>query len=401
MGNLADFGIKTILDVEGVKNAGDILDEISREYNGSKVNFDSLISKLYNDNKLTIFEMGYLLSSFLTEAYIKNGHISISDYYPVQMAYYKISPFIRKYIKKLFFNKMLTFRKRYTTNFPLDTTGYTLINLLIETIKKRYGDIKKSPKWPNKYTTAFSFTFDIEPSPYIKKSLPLFLEFIYKNNIPATFSITSDGTKYLTPFREALSKFEIISHNKNHSGITPYLNYKRMVNILKTSKDELEQSFSKPVIGYRSPRLSRSRQLFTALEETGYKFSSTLIDVDYERPQTFGSGISFNYPFFHPSLSLLEIPITAPDGIFPLYLGYTENEMYQMYKKKISFINEIGGIYVSIIHPEFLYGEDITRRFALLKFIYNNIQGKKNIWIADLEEIYKWWKFERKDYGIS
>ena len=100
--------------------------------------------------------------------------------------------------------------------------------------------------------------------------------------------------------------------------------------VLGAARTRLERRLGRPVTGYRSPRLDRSPDLAWALDHTGFAFDSSYPDVDRENLAHFGAGVRLNLPY-RPAVAdkaggirpsrCLELPLTAPDCIQPLFAG--------------------------------------------------------------------------------
>ena len=63
------------------------------------------------------------------------------------------------------------------------------------------------------------------------------------------------------------------------------------------AKEILEKTFDREITFFRAPTLQRPSDLLDSLEETGYKYDSSIIDSQREQPYC-GKGNSFFLPFY-------------------------------------------------------------------------------------------------------
>ncbi len=107
---------------------------------------------------------------------------------------------------------------------------------------------------------------------------------------------------------------------------------------LERARVRLERRLGRSVVGYRSPRLDRSPDLAWALDRAGFRYDSSYPDVDREnmrelRPRRAAEravppAARRRRRTLRPS-RCLELPLTAPDCIQPLFAGESRERCAQ------------------------------------------------------------------------
>jgi len=151
---------------------------------------------------------------------------------------------------------------------------------------------------------------------------------------------------------------EILSHGYLHDGKLPYLRRSEM-------KDRLQRLFvDKPwladyVKGFRCGQLLRSPMLS---EEVSRHFLYDLSVPDTEKYGVYrqSRGCTSVFPFYNP-FGTLEIPLTMPqDFILKHVHHYPEDKILQIWKYKIDYISQIGGVAVLDVHPDpYISGNEV------------------------------------------
>jgi len=88
---------------------------------------------------------------------------------------------------------------------------------------------------------------------------------------------------------------------------------------------------------------------------------------------------------------ILEIPITSPDDILPLYAGWSMEKLKKLYKEKIEFVRQKRGVYVFISHPGLSDEKDAQLREELRRFVMDKARSS-NAWITTLDNIHRFWR---------
>jgi hypothetical protein len=170
---------------------------------------------------------------------------------------------------------------------------------------------------------------------------------------------------------------------------------------LEEARRGVEATLGRRVTGFRSPRLDRSRDLLWALDRAGLDFDSSWPDVDRENLHGYGTGVRLNVPFRPPVSDeaggaprpsrCLELPVSAPDCIQPLFEGASPWALRSAVREKLAFLRETGGLYVGIVHAGVFGARDADRRETHLRFVARQVR-RPGVWLASLREIADWWR---------
>lgn len=159
------------------------------------------------------------------------------------------------------------------------------------------------------------------------EGLPKLLDLFDKYNIKATFYVTAKYAK-LQPksLIELVEKgHEIGCHGFDHSEFYDTMNYNGQVDVLRKSKEIIEEIIGKRIISFRAPALRINRYTVKALETVGFKTDSSVASQRFDGPFTSGAlkklawltasrkpyKMSYNNPYKKGSSSIFEIPVTA------------------------------------------------------------------------------------------
>src|SRR5262249_60691330 len=102
-----------------------------------------------------------------------------------------------------------------------------------------------------------------------------------------------------------------------------------------------------------------SPALFGALARLGFEYDPPSPAGDGESLDHFCGGVRVNVPYRPPVTTedgrlcpsrCLELPVSAPDCIRPLFHGNDIRQLRRAVRTKIAFVHETGGLYVGIIH---------------------------------------------------
>ena len=344
-----------------------------------------------------LFDILTLFINLVSENYFeKTAEKNVLSNSLIEKIYKKIPyslriPIYRKYYKKV--HEELENSFEFKTNFPIDSSGFVLLEL-IKSSMLQFTDLVKIGRFPLNYNSAVLLTHDTEPTKYAyKHGLKLLLDRLAENNLKSTITLVSSYVKYIRKeVKERIKNHEIGCHDLYHDRkfllITPEERKER----LRTAKDILEKTFEREISFFRAPTLQRPSDLFDSLEETSYKYDSSIIDSQREQPYC-GKGNSFFLPFYpiinNKQSKILELPISAPDCISPYFFGYSMQETLKLFEEKIRFIEKVNGLAVFIVHTPAWGKKDAANRLMLLDHI---IENSKKSWITNIKEITEWWE---------
>ncbi len=129
---------------------------------------------------------------------------------------------------------------------------------------------------------SFLLTFDIEEFDFVKsdrleisyEGLNNLLNLLKNKKIKATFFVTATFCKKYTNLVKEISKNnEIASHGYSHEDNYFSMDDSKFLEALTKSKQILEESTGKKVIGFRSPRLSKVN--YKILKQAGFEYDSS------------------------------------------------------------------------------------------------------------------------------
>lgn len=287
------------------------------------------------------------------------------------------------------------------SEYPIDATGHLVIEAVKHLLKLAAGSLVRVARWPAPYQAAASLTHDVEPRRYAyTRGMDRLLEAIETTGHPATLGLVAgpttrflreDAIRRLVPRR-------ILCHGLEHRGEQVWGKH-RVAVTLEKARVRLERKLGRAVVGYRSPRLDRSPDLAWALDRAGFRYDSSYPDVDRENMANFGRGVRLNVPYrpllddgdgrLRPS-RCLELPLTAPDCIQPLFAGESPERLRQTIESKSAFLAATGGLYVALVHGGVFDERDADLRTAHLEFVYHQLR-RADVWLAGMEDIADWW----------
>jgi peptidoglycan/xylan/chitin deacetylase (PgdA/CDA1 family) len=287
------------------------------------------------------------------------------------------------------------------SEYPIDPTGYFLVELLKHLIRLATGSLVRVARWPAPYQAAASLTHDVEPRRYAyTRGLDRLLETIEATGHPATLGLVAGPTArhVRDDVVRRLAPRRVLCHGLEHRGEQVW-GRTRVATTLERARVRLERKLGRTVLGYRSPRLDRSPDLAWALDRAGFRYDSSYPDVDRENMANFGRGVRLNVPFrpliddgnggLRPS-RCLELPLTAPDCIQPLFAGESPERLRQTVETKAAFLAATGGLYVALVHGGVFDEHDADLRTAHLEFVYRQLR-RADVWLAGMEDIADWW----------
>lgn len=320
----------------------------------------------------------------------------------LETGYYAAPEALRRFVRRRAYARLERTIGTHSSRYPVDATGYLLIELTMRLVELASGALVRVGRWPRPFRAAATVTHDLEPRAFAyRQGLDDLLDVVDRESYPASFGVVArSADRQLTSARSArLTQHGIMCHGLSHRG--ERLHHRDLVlSDLCQARARVERRLGRPCRGYRSPRLDRSPQLLWALDRSGFEYDSSYPDVDRENPHHYGGGVRLNVPCrplveqddgtLRPS-RCLELPLTAPDCVQPIFAGATSEELTAAVSSKAEFLRESGGLFVALVHAGVFGVEDARQRMRHLDFVLRALR-RRDVWLAGIEEIAAWWK---------
>lgn len=357
-------------------------------------------------------DIGFTLASLLGETYYPAPRQSLTPRL-IPAIYYRLPECIRTLLQRRVYAKLHNQLDQHPmpSGYPVEPAGWLLMELLKSLIRSQAGGLVRLGYWPAPYQFAATLTHDIEPSRF---SYTNGLEELLRVNassthVPSYGLVAKDAMHVAAANLSKLRATAVYCHGSEHRGETVAGSRQQIENVIRRAKRDLEGLLKKRVTGFRSPRLDRSSELFEALDEIGFEYSSSAPDIDRESMARFGAGVRFNLPFRPPLQNFdgsvrasrcLEIPVSAPDCIQPLFMGESADDLQTAVDRKLDYIGATGGVYTGIVHGGVFDRADGNRRMRHLRFVADRME-ESNAWVTGIDDIARWWSLREQVFLTS
>ena len=253
------------------------------------------------------------------------------------------------------------------------------------------------PSWKYRYFTSLKFATKFQwqksldrgskkENPYWNFRRIISLE--KKYDAKSSFYIMLDKSNYdAVELKDELINIIDNSHEVGlHGGHQTYNDF----NLMIREKVKLEEIVGKKIIGYRNHYLKfKIPDTWTLLYKAGFKYDTTL---GYADSVGFRNGMCHPFKPFDlnsgKQSDILEIPLTIMDSTLLQYMHLNVEESWQICKKLIDTVRDLGGVVTILWHNSFF--DEIYRRGweklyeKILKYCYG-----KNAWMTTGENIWK------------
>ncbi|MDX2169652.1 MAG: polysaccharide deacetylase family protein, partial [Deltaproteobacteria bacterium] len=290
---------------------------------------------------------------------------------------------------------------RRAAAYPIDASGWLLLELIAALAGRAGGGGARIAHWPHGHRAAAVLTHDLEPRRYAYGAGLDRLLARPAAGLPrgALGLVARPARRHLRADRRAvLAGRDVYCHGLDHRG-EPVRGARRVARQLTRARALLERHLGRTVDGYRSPRLDRSPDLDRALDRAGFRFDSSHPDVDRENPSHYGRGVRLCLPYraplddgaggWRPS-RCLEVPLTAPDCIQPLFAGADAAALADTVRQKAAWVRASGGCYVALVHAGVFGPADAARREAHLQVVGDAL-AQADTWCTTLPALVEWW----------
>lgn len=216
-------------------------------------------------------------------------------------------------------------------------------------IDHRSGNPPKGWKgWPDGKRFALVLTHDVESEKGQEKCLDLMVleqELGFRssfNFVPKRYEVSSNMRSFL-----ACSGFEVGVHGLYHDG-----KYYQSRDIFRRRAIQINEYLRQwNAVGFRSPSMLHNLEWIHDLD---IDYDMSTFDTDPFEPQPDGVGTIF--PFFvkgkEHGRGYVELPCTLPQD-FTLFILMRE-ETINIWKKKLDWIVEMGGMALMNVHPDYI-----------------------------------------------
>jgi len=355
-----------------------------------------------------LLDLGAALTDLVTEAYLPEPakrSLRPGVTRSALALYYRAPDAVRRVVQRRSYARLdrhLRGLGACASSYPVDASGWLLIELLKALIRRAGGELVRLARWPAPYASAAILTHDIEPSIYAYTAgLEQLLSSVARSGHPPTFGLVAGpASRSLFVRSEAgLRRAEVLCHGLEHRGETLDGSRIDIAAGIERARAMLERRLDRSITGFRSPRLDRSADLLWALDRLGFEYDSSYPDVDRESLDHFGGGVRLNVPYRPPIAgsdgrlrpsTCLELPVSAPDCIQPLFQGDDIRQLRRAVRAKIAFVGETGGLYVGIVHGGVFGDRDAARRGAHLAFVRRQLD-RPDVWLANAGDVARWW----------
>jgi peptidoglycan/xylan/chitin deacetylase (PgdA/CDA1 family) len=255
--------------------------------------------------------------------------------------------------------------------------------------------------WPEGRQCAVAFTFDFDAEEVwigedpanasrpgvlsqgtygAKVAIPLILELLSRQGVPATFFIPGRVAEAHAQRVEEIvqGRHEIGHHGYTHTSPAK-LTLEEETRELVQARQILE-SFGCEVVGYRSPSWDFSPHTLDLLEQHGFQYSSNYMD-DIR-------------PYRHEGRGLVELPIQwiLDDAAHWWYDGTaswnkkisTTSEVRAIWMEELEGLRRLGGCCIFTMHPQFI---GRPSRLIFLEELVSYAKSQDDIWLASCREI--------------
>jgi peptidoglycan/xylan/chitin deacetylase (PgdA/CDA1 family) len=359
----------------------------------------------------SLIDLGTAFANLLTESYEAHaqGAESAAARSPrlrrvAEAVYYAAPDRVRRWVQSRYYARLerrVEQGGNRCSDYPIDATGWLLIELVKRLIIHAAGGLVRIGRWPAPYDAAATVTHDVEPRRFAYTTgLHRLLDRAAVLGHPATLGLVAEASdQYLTDDAvERVRSHDVLCHGLTHRG-EPVHGRARVSVSVQTARTRLERRLGRRLAGYRSPRLERSPDLAWALDHSDFQYDSSYPDVDRENIEHFGAGVRLNLPYrpliddtangVRPS-RCLELPLTAPDCIQPLFAGDSVETLRAAVAAKAAFVRRSGGLYVALVHAGVFGEDDAARREAHLEFVCSQLRHPE-VWMASMAQIVDWW----------
>ena len=262
--------------------------------------------------------------------------------------------------------------------------------------------VKEKTPWQG--TFAACFTHDVDTKYGYEKGISVVKEIEAKHDLKSTwfvvpspigYKIEPDEIEQLKQLRDDGDQIEV--HGLHHDVRFAYVTTEERERRVREGKRLLSEMGFHPT-GFRAPWFHRTRDLIQLLEKHHYQWDSTYPDTDPLTVGYEGSGCSTVFPFYpliqegdeYRYSKVLELPVTMPqDSGLTHSLGYSDKEILALWKKKVDYIESIGGLMMSLTHTD-RYDMGDPKRVGVYEELIRYVLAKNPV-VITCPDVYEMW----------
>ena len=201
-------------------------------------------------------------------------------------------------------------------------------------------------------------------------------------DLPSTFNfLTHDDYEFDNDLIRSLihDGFEVGLHGYTHDQGFAFRNPKNMKKLLQKAGQVL---FAENFVGYRSPALSVSEQLFQALGESNFLYDSSL-----QIASPFYHSVRIPFPFYMDKYGIWELPLMVQDDNYFRDTNTPEDLILESITRFINEIIELNGVFVINFHPHLM-----IKRENFYKNLIKTIKAHHDVAFATMEKVIEYAK---------
>lgn len=353
-----------------------------------------------------LLDIGAAFADLLDESYRPSPAAVAHRAIPrsVMATYYRAPERLRAFVQRRTYRRLQAqlAAEPCPSEYPVDPAGWLLVELVHALLRRSGVPLLRLGRWPAPYRSAAALTHDLEPSRYTYTTgIGALRRRVAAAAHPATYGVVArSAPQFGLDDRSAVAAADVVCHGLEHRGETLLGSREDVASGLVRARTAVQSVLGRTIAGFRSPRLDRAPSLLWALDRVGFEFDSSYPDVDRENMDNYGRGVRLNVPFRPPLPTeggtlrpsrCLELPVSAPDCIQPLFEGHGVRALRRAVRKKIAFTRDTESLYVGIVHAGVFGRRDAARRGAHLAFV-RRLLDAPDVWLASLSEIARWWR---------
>lgn len=345
------------------------------EYNGT----DFIACTEKREGLEFAFDVNQAISDILNEAYLNQLRPLTTR---LRFNYRKIPVNFRVALaKRLYASRRLALEKNSFPDWPIDKSIEVLRYLQAPTEPASRESI-----WPQGKRFAFAVSHDLESKEGFKDLeylLNLDMDYGFRGCWNVVAELIQGYPEKIKILQNA--NCEIGCHGYNHDNRLAFLPEEQMRARLQ---DCARYSSKYQIRGFRSPSLLRTLRLMRQLADY-FDFDSSYPDTDRFSETGQVNGCCTIRPFFINGI--VELPITLPMDSSMLFMGYNDEQMLEIWLKKLNWIKQRQGLALINIHCHRPFSLN-TKVYAAYARLLEIVAKDSECWRTSLKDIAAHWR---------